>query len=81
MKCTDSNMLLVLARSQYVHENNEFSLQSFLSKQFMLLQHNFHICDGKSIFAHLRGSCHMYRSKKSSTKENTIEFFFHLLGN
>ena len=60
MKCTDSNMLLVLARSQYVHENTEFSLQSFSSKQFSLLQGNFRVCDGKSIFAHLRGSGHMY---------------------
>ena len=29
MKCTDSDVSLVLSRSQYVHENTEFSLQSF----------------------------------------------------
>ena len=32
MKCTDSDVSLVLSKSQYVHENTEFSLQSFSSK-------------------------------------------------
>ena len=42
MKCTDSNVSLVPARSLYVHENTKFSLQSFSSKQFLLLQHYIH---------------------------------------
>ena len=60
MKCTDSDVSLVLSRSQYVHENTEFSLQSFSSNQFSLLQRNFHDCDGKWIFAHLRGTGHIF---------------------
>ena len=41
MKCTDSGVLLVLARSKYVHENTEFSLQSFSSKQILLKLRSF----------------------------------------
>ena len=52
MKCTDSAVSLVLSRSQYVHENTKFSLQSFSSKQILLLLHSFYICDRKPIFAH-----------------------------
>ena len=42
MKCTDSGVLLVLARSRYVHENTVFSLQSFSSKQISLKLLSFH---------------------------------------
>ena len=59
MKCTDSDVLLVLARSRYVHENTEFSLQSFLSKQISLKLPSFCVCDRKPEFAHLGGTSHM----------------------
>ena len=52
MKCTDSNVLLVLSRSQYVHENTEFSLQSFLSKQILLLLRSFYFVIGNQ-FLHI----------------------------
>ena len=59
MKCTASSVLLVLARSQYVHENTEVSLQSFSSKQISLLLHSYRVCDRKPNFAQLRGHVHI----------------------
>ena len=56
MKCTDSDVSLVLSRSQYVYENAKFSLQSFSSKQISLLLPSFHVCDRKPIFAYLHGT-------------------------
>ena len=52
MKCTDSDVSLVLSRSQYVHENTKFSLQSFLSNQFSLLQCYIHFVMGNG-FLHI----------------------------
>ena len=65
MKFTDSNMSLVLARSLYIHENTEFSLHPSWQNLFLLLQQNFCVCDGKSIFAHFCGSGHMYSLPKT----------------
>ena len=56
IKCTDSDVLLVLVRSQYVHENTKFSLQSFSSKQISLKLRSFCVCDRKLDFAHLGGT-------------------------
>ena len=60
IKCTDSDVLLVLARSLYVHKNTKFSLQSFLSKQILLKLCSFRVCNRKPDFAHLGGTGHIY---------------------
>ena len=44
--------LCILARSLYVYENTEFSLQSFLSKQFALVQCYIHFVIGNR-FLHI----------------------------
>ena len=72
MKCTYSDVSLVLSRSQYVHENTEFSLQSFSSKQILLLLRSFRVCDRKPIFAQLRGSGHMFVLKSQEMGRQPI---------
>ena len=52
MKCRDSDVSLILVGFQYVHENTEFSLQSFSSKQILLLQCYIHFVMGNG-FLHI----------------------------
>ena len=59
MKCTDSDVLLVLSRSQYVNENSKFSLQSFSSKQILLVQHSFQFVIGNQ-FLHISLELYIY---------------------
>ena len=53
LKCTDSDVSLILIRSQYVHENTECQTHicllclTFSSKQISLLLHSFCVCDRK----------------------------------
>ena len=67
MKCTDSGVILVLARSQY--ESTEVSLQSFSSKQILLKLRSFRVCDRKPIFAQLRGRVHILQQTQSTLSE------------